>query len=83
MKTERVLFMSLKDAVEAFEHIKWKFFEDDEDESIVKIEVPRGYSESYVVELPYGENHALRKDFIQSLITNGFFQQTIRTRSSY
>jgi len=80
---ERVLALCLKDAVEAFDINKWKFFEDLEDEKMVKIEVPRGYTETYVVELPYGDNQGLRKDFIQALQENGFYQQKIRSRSSY
>ena len=54
-----------------------------EDKRIVKIEVPRGYTETYVVELPYGDNLALRKDFVNALQIAGFFHQTIRQRCNY
>ena len=80
---ERVLSMSLKDVIEAFDINKWKFFEIDEDQRIVKIEVPRGYTETYVVELPYGQNLSLRKDFVEALQVAGFFHQTIRQRCNY
>ena len=80
---ERVLSIGLKDAIEAFEINKWKFYEIDEDGKLVRIEVPRGYTETYVVELPYGENPALLKDYMDALQVAGFYHQTIRQRCNY
>jgi len=80
---ERVLALCLKDAVMLFGGHKWKFYEDEEEEKRIKIEIPRSSQESYVIELPYGNNDALRKDMIQGLNEGGFIQQTIRMRCSY
>lgn len=79
---ERVLALELKDAILMFEMHKWKFFEVNEDDSLVKIEVPRGSSESYVVELPY-KNRQMLDEIAGTLLGEGFIQQTIRMRCSY
>jgi hypothetical protein len=80
---ERILALCLKDAAQLFEGHKWKFFEVDEEEKLVKIEVPKGSNESYVIELPYGGNASVLKDIVDSLQVEGFIQQTIRMRCSY
>ena len=50
---EMVLTLDLEDMIEAFKTVCWKFFEEDEEHNIIKVEVPRGTGEAYVVELPY------------------------------
>jgi len=79
---ERILEVSLDDVVELFEIRKWKFFEVDPELGLVRVEVPRGYSESYVVEIPF-TNEAQYKGIAEKLVTNGFIKQTIKMRSSY
>lgn len=82
MKTERVLEITVEDTAQLFEHIKWKFYENDPDQGLVTVEVPRGYSESYIVELPY-QNEAQYNTIKEKLDLAGFIKQTIRTRSTY
>lgn len=72
---ERVLCLSLKGAVEAFQAIKWKFFEDRD--GAVRVEVPRGSDESYVVELPYG-NEQQRGEIVGALEDAGYVRQVVR-----
>ena len=77
---ERVLHLTLSDAVEAFNAIHWKFF--DVDEGLIRIEVPRGSGESFIVELPFS-NERQRDDFIVELLAGGFIRQTLRLTSDW
>ena len=81
MNKERVLEISLDEAIELFDINKWKFFEVDPD-GVVKIEVPRGYSETYVVELPY-LNPAQLNGLCEKLSVSGFIKQTIRNKGNF
>jgi hypothetical protein len=72
---ERVLLVNLETAVQIFDRFKWKFYTVMED--YVKVEVPRGTSESYVVEVPYG-NEAQFKQVVDRLRGEEFIQQEIR-----
>ena len=82
MIKERVLEVSLSEAIGLFDINKWKFWEEDSEEGLVRIEVPRGYTEVYVVELPFG-NEVQYKDIADKLSENGFIKQTIRTKGSF
>ena len=82
MIKERVLEIGISEAIGLFEIHKWKFWELDAEEGILRIEVPRGYSEVYVVELPFG-NEVQYKELIDELSKNGFIKQTIRTKGSF
>jgi len=79
---ERVLEIGTDEAVTLFEIHKWKFWEVDSEEGIVRLEVPRGYSEVYVVELPFS-NEVQYKELVDKLSKNGFIKQTIRARGSF
>jgi len=79
---ERVLEVGIDEAVALWVIHKWKFYEIDPEEGIVKIEVPRGYSEVYIVELPFS-NEVQYKEIIDKLDKNGFIKQTIRTKGSF
>jgi hypothetical protein len=70
-----VLSLSLADMIEAFQAIRWKVFEDDEARSLLRAEVPLGFGEAYVVELPY-EDPLDREYVIDELVGAGFIQQT-------
>ena len=82
MIKERVLEIGTDEAVTLFEIHKWKFWEVDSEEGIVRLEVPRGYSEVYVVELPVS-NEVQYKELVDKLSKNGFIKQTIRARGSF
>jgi len=79
---ERVLEIGIDEAVTLFEIHKWKFWEVDSEEGIVRLEVPGGYSEVYVVEFPFS-NEVQYKDLVDKLSKNGFIRQTIRTKGSF
>jgi len=79
---ERVLEIGIGEAIGLFEVHKWKFWELDAEEGIIKVEVPRGYSEVYVVELPFS-NEVQYKELVDKLSKNGFIKQTIRTKGSF
>jgi len=79
---ERVLEVGIDEAIGLFEVHKWKFMQVFKEENIVKIEVPRGYSEVYVVEIPFS-NEAHLKQTVDKLSKNGFIVQTIRTKGSF
>jgi len=79
---ERLLEVSLSEAVELFDITKWKFWEVNPEIGLVKIEVPKGYSESYVVELPF-TNEAQYKQIADKLYSSGFIKQTIRNKGSF
>ena len=82
MIKERVLEIGTDEAVTLFEIHTWKFWEVDSEEGIVRLEVPRGYSEVYVVELPFS-NEVQYKELVDKLSKNGFIKQTIRARGSF
>ena len=82
MIKERVLEVGIDEAIGLFEIHKWKFMEIHKEENIVKIEVPRGYSEVYVVELPFSNDVQL-EELVDKLSKNGFIRQTIRTKGSF
>jgi len=82
MIKERVLEIGISEVIGLFEVHKWKFWELDAEEGIIRVEVPRGYSEAYVVELPFG-NEVQYKELIDELSKNGFIKQTIRTKGSF
>ncbi|MDQ1280672.1 MAG: hypothetical protein QG670_1935 [Thermoproteota archaeon] len=79
---ERVLSLDLKSAVEAFTETRWEFFEGDEETKIIKIEVPRGFDESYVIELPY-PSETEEKQINDSLLGAGFIEQKKRVTSNW
>jgi len=80
---ERVLSLRLREAVKLFELTKWKFYEVDEDEGLVRVEVPRSTGETFVVELPYKENQNVLEEVTKALREAGFIRQTIRLRSEW
>ncbi len=82
IKEEKVLEVDIEDAIVLFEINKWKFWEVDSEEKIIKIEVPRGYSEVYVVELPFSDERQ-QKELTAELRKNGFIKQTLRTRRRF
>lgn len=82
MIKERVLEVGIDEAIVLFEIHKWKFWELDAEEGIIKIETPRGYSEAYVVELPFS-NEVQYKELVDKLSANGFIKQTIRAKRSF
>ena len=82
MIRERVLEVGIDEAIGLFEVHKWKFWEVDSEEHIIKIEVPKGESEAYVVELPFG-NEVQYKELVDKLSKNGFIKQTIRAKGSF
>jgi len=79
---ERVLSLGLRDVVHLFEGTKWKFYEVDEEEALVRVEVPRGSGESFVVELPYKGSASL-EEVTGTLRGEGFIRQTVRIRSDW
>jgi len=72
---QRILNMSIDEAIEAFELIKWKFFEVSEDASSITLEVPRGYRESFIVEAKVGEDLETIKAM---LVYSGFIEQEVK-----
>jgi len=79
---ERVLEVGIDEAIALFEIHKWKFYELDCEEGIIKIEVPRGYSEVYIIEFNFS-SEAQDNELINKLAENGFIKQTIRTKGSF
>ena len=79
---ERILSLSLVRAIEAFQAIRWKFFEADDERNLVKVEVPRGIGESFVVELRY-EGDKERECIIDKLLGADFIQQMMRITSNF
>jgi len=80
---ERVLSLGLKDTVQLFELTKWKFYEVDEEDGIVKIEVPRSTGESFVVELSYSGDQSVLEGLMKALREADFIRQTVRVRSDW
>lgn len=79
---ERVLNLNLKEAAEAFNSIKWKFYSVDDESKTIKIEVPRGFGESFVVEIGFA-NDSEKKDKIDMLNGENFIFQTVRVTSDW
>ncbi len=82
MIKERVLEIGITEATKLFEHHKWKFYHQDPESSILKIEVPRGETEVWVVELPYS-NEVQLSELTDELSKGDFIKQTIRTVRSF
>lgn len=80
---ERVLSISLKDAVQLFELTKWKFFEVDEEAGVVRVEVPRSSGECFVVELSYDGDQGVLESLTKTLRGADFIRQTVRVRSDW
>jgi len=80
---ERILYISLKEAVQLFESTKWKFYEVDEEEEFVRVEVPRSSGETFVVELPYKGSQTILDGATKTLGDAGFIRQTVRLRSDW
>jgi len=80
---ERVLCLSLGRAVEAFEAFKWKFYEVGEEDGLVRVEVPRGPGEAFVVEIPYNGSQAVLEGVTKGLAAVGFIRQSVRVRSDW
>lgn len=80
MKLERVLKLKLDEAIDFFGGRKWKLFQliDLQEGKLLKLEVPIGQTESYVVELPFDEGEFLN-EAIRTLKANGWIQQETRT----
>ena len=70
---------TLEDVVEAFETVRWKFYEVEEAEEgggLIRIEVPRGNRERIVVDLKYSKPEQLQKAR-EKLKAAGFRRQVI------
>lgn len=80
MKLERVLKLRLDEAIEFFGGRKWKMFQliDLEHGRLLKLEIPIGQTESYVVDLTVDEGEFLN-EAIRTLKANGWIQQERRT----
>lgn len=84
---ERVLEVSLSQAIEMFSGIKWKFYEINPSDEIVKVEVPHG-GETLVVEMSYKDEKdevAKRKldEIVSKLREAEFLKQKIRMVSDW
>ncbi len=82
MIKERVLEIGINEAIKLFEHHKWKFYHQDLESGILKIEVPRGENEVWVVELPFA-NQVQLSELTDELSKGDFIKQTIRTVGSF
>ena len=82
MIKERVLEVGIDEAIALFEIHRWKFYEIDSEEGILKIEVPRGYTEAYIIEFQFS-NESQCRELVNQLAENGFIKQTIRTKGSF
>jgi hypothetical protein len=80
MKLERVLKLKLDEAIDFFGGRKWKLFQiiDVQQHKVLKLEVPTGLTESYVVELPFAEGEFL-DEAVRALKASGWIQQETRT----
>ena len=79
---ERILDLDLKGAIEAFQGIKWKFFSEVEEAKTVRVEVPRGSDEVYVVELTI-QGESERKKVVDELLGAGFVRQSKRMTAEW
>jgi hypothetical protein len=80
VKLERVLKLRLDEAIDFFGGRKWKLFQitDFQQGRLLKLEVPIGQTESYVVELVFDEERFLDKAIV-TLKANSWIQQETRT----
>jgi hypothetical protein len=74
---ERVLSMELSVAVVKFQGEDLVLFEVHEREKLVKVMVPRGTGERYVVELTYDDDKE-REHVVDALMGAGFIRQETR-----
>jgi hypothetical protein len=74
---ERVLKLTLEEAVDLFASRKWNFFEIRERPQTVRLDAPVGPGETYVVELPYHDEKELDR-IRQTLVERGFLEQEVR-----
>jgi len=77
----RILQIGLSDALELFGPLKWKFYEVRPDgdgvTGMVRIEVPRGSDEAFIVEIPYANEQQL--DEVENTLTRvGFIEQRVQ-----
>jgi len=72
---ERHLKIGVEDAVEAFQTLRWKFYE--VEGLRLRIEVPRTDAERFVVEIVYQDEEAL-KAAVARLGDQGFIRQEIK-----
>ena len=77
---ERILALSLSEAVDRFQGIKWLFYSVEPEK--IKIEVPRGTSESFVVEVSYKDAHEL-ETFKKILQNADFIEQRVNMVIEY
>ena len=68
--------------MEAFETVRWKFFEEDEEHNLIKVEVPRGTGEAYVMELPYVDDKE-KDHIVNGLLGAEFIQKAIRVTPDF
>ena len=80
---ERVLSVSLRDVVQLFELTKWKFYEVDEEDGVVRVEVPRSSGECFVVEFSYNGDQGVLESLTKTLRRADFIRQTVRVRSDW
>lgn len=76
----RVLSLTLEDTIEIFIINKWKFYSIED--GMITVEVPRGYTESYLVEFPF-QNDTQKNELVKKLLANGFIHQEIRTKGNF
>jgi hypothetical protein len=79
---ERILNLELDDAIGFFAGTKYKFFQENLKGLTVKIEVPRGSTEQFVVELHF-QDHKEMGEVVMRLETEGFIQEEIRVTSEW
>jgi O-methyltransferase involved in polyketide biosynthesis len=79
---ERILELDLPETIEWFRGILRKLFSVDEDARAVKVDVPVGEEERYVIELAY-ENDAEKQLIVDELLGAGFKRQTKRISAEW
>ena len=76
--SERVLKVGVADAIRLLEGTRWKYYEDLEDEKVIRIEFKKN-DEPHVIELR-GRTNAEREAIKIRLDDAGFIESQIRTR---
>ena len=79
---ELVLSLNLKGVLEVLGAVRWKFFDEDEEHNIIKVEVPRGTGEAYVVELPYVDDKE-KDHIVDALLGADFIQKAMRVTPDF
>ena len=79
---ELVLTLDLEGVIEAFETINWKFYVEEDEHHIIKVEVPRGTGEAYIVELSYDDERE-KDSIIDSLLGADFIQKMLRVTPEF